>query len=114
LSLVLLVFLAISTLVGVYARSGYFIGTNDDNIITIFRGRAGGVWWFNPTIELESELKLTDVPTGVVREVRNNTTFDSLAEAQQYIEFVNSTVTTTTTVPTTDTTSPATSTTSGG
>jgi len=113
-SLVLLVFLAISTLVGVYARSGYFIGTNDDNIITIFRGRAGGVWWFNPTIELESELKLTDVPTGVVREVRNNTTFDSLAEAQQYIEFVNSTVTTTTTVPTTDTTSPATSTTSGG
>jgi serine/threonine protein phosphatase PrpC len=100
-SLVLLVFLAVSTLVGVYARSGYFIGTNDDNIITIYRGRAGGVWWFNPTTELESELKLTDVPTGVVREVRNNTTFDSLAEAQQYIEFVNSTVTTTTTVPTT-------------
>jgi len=113
-SLVLLVFLAISTLVGVYARSGYFIGTNDDNIITIYRGRAGGVWWFNPTIELESELKLTDVPTGVVREVRNNTTFDSLAEAQQYIEFVNSTITTTTTVPTTDTTSPAPSTTTGG
>jgi serine/threonine protein phosphatase PrpC len=114
-SLVLLVFLAVSTLVGVYARSGYFIGTNDDNIITIYRGRAGGVWWFNPTIELESELKLTDVPTGVVREVRNNTTFDSLAEAQQYIEFVNATVTTTTTtVPTTDTTTPATSTTTGG
>ena len=114
-SLVLLVFLAVSTLVGVYARSGYFIGTNDDNIITIYRGRAGGVWWFNPTIELESELKLTDVPTGVVREVRNNTTFDSLAEAQQYIEFVNATVTTTTTtVPTTDTTTPATSKTTGG
>jgi len=113
-SLVLLVFLAVSTLVGVYARSGYFIDTNDDNVIAIFRGRAGGVWWFNPTIELESELKLTDVPTGVVREVRNNTTFDSLADAQQYIEFVNSTVTTTTTVPTTDTTTPATSTTTGG
>ena len=114
-SLVLLVFLAISTLVGVYARSGYFIGTNDDNIITIFRGRAGGVWWFHPTIELESELKLTDVPTGVVREVRNNTTFDSLADAQQYIEFVNATVTTTTsTMPTTDTTSSTTSTITGG
>ena len=87
----------VSTIVGVYARSGYFIGTNDDNVITIYRGRAGGVWWFNPTIELESELKLTDVPTDIVREVRDNKTFESLTDAQQYIELVTAAVTTTTT-----------------
>lgn len=87
----------VSTIVGVYARSGYFIGTNGDNVITIYRGRAGGVWWFNPTIELESELKLTDVPTDIVREVRDNKTFESLTDAQQYIELVTAAVTTTTT-----------------
>lgn len=103
---VLAAVLTVTTIVGVYARSGYFISTNDDNVITIYRGRAGGVWWFHPTTELESELKLTDVPTGVVREVRDNITFDSLSEAQQYIEYVTAaitTTTTTTTVPSTDT-----------
>jgi hypothetical protein len=111
----LVAILSVTTIVGVYARSGYFISTNDDNVITVYRGRAGGVWWFHPTIELESELKLTEVPTGIVRDVRNNITFDSLSDAQQYLEFVTAAVTTTTTtVPPTDTSTVPTTTTTGG
>jgi serine/threonine protein phosphatase PrpC len=94
---VLVAIITVTTIVGVYARSGYFLGTNDDNVITIYRGRAGGVWWFHPTVELESDLQLTEVPTGIVRDVRDNITFDSLADAQQYLEFVTAAVTTTTT-----------------
>ena len=105
----------VSTIVGVYARSGYFIGTNDDNVITIYRGRAGGVWWFHPTVAVESELKLTDVATDIVREVRDNKEFQSLADAQQYIEILTAaiTATTTTTLPTTDTTIPGSTSTIG-
>lgn len=105
----------VSTIVGVYARSGYFIGTNDDNVITIYRGRAGGVWWFHPTVAVESELKLTDVATDIVREVRNNKEFESLADAQQYIEILTAaiTATTSTTLPTTDTTIPGSTSTIG-
>jgi serine/threonine protein phosphatase PrpC len=111
----LVAILSVTTIVGVYARSGYFISTNDDNVITVYRGRAGGVWWFHPTVELESELKLTEVPTGIVRDVRNNITFDSLSDAQQYLEFVTAAVTTTTTtVPPTDTSTVPTTTTTGG
>jgi protein phosphatase len=111
----LVAILSVTTIVGVYARSGYFISTNDDNVITVYRGRAGGVWWFHPTVELESELKLTEVPTGIVRDVRNNITFDSLSDAQQYLEFVTAAVTTTTTtVPPTDTSTAPTTTTTGG
>jgi protein phosphatase len=103
------------TVVGVYARSGYFIGENDDKVITVYRGRVGGVWWFHPTVELESELQLTDVPVGVVREVRANRAFSSLAEAQQYLELVTVTVNaTTTTVAPTDTTDTLTTTTTIG
>jgi serine/threonine protein phosphatase PrpC len=111
---VLVAIITVTTIVGVYARSGYFLSTNDDNVITIYRGRAGGVWWFHPTVELESDLQLTEVPTGIVRDVRDNITFDSLSDAQQYLEFVTAAVTTTTTtVPPTDTTTPPTSTTGG-
>jgi hypothetical protein len=111
---VLVAIITVTTIVGVYARSGYFLSTNDDNVITIYRGRAGGVWWFHPTVELESDLQLTEVPTGIVRDVRDNITFDSLSDAQQYLEFVATAVTTTTTtVPPTDTTTPPTSTTGG-
>ena len=103
------------TVVGVYARSGYFIGENDDKVITVYRGRVGGVWWFHPTVELESELQLTDVPVGVVREVRANRAFSSLAEAQQYLELVTVAVNaTTTTVAPTDTTDSLTTTTTIG
>jgi PPM family protein phosphatase len=114
-ALILITMLTVTTIVGVYARSGYFISTNDDNVITIYRGRAGGVWWFYPTKELESDLRLTDVPTDVIRDVRANREFSSLADAQVYIEFVTAAVTTTTTtVPPNDNDDLTTTTTTGG
>lgn len=94
------------TIVGVYARSGYFVSTDKDSVITVYRGRAGGIWWFQPTVEVQSELKLADIPPGsnVVRDVLANRSFSSLADAQQYLVLVETAVTTTTTTvpPATD------------
>ena len=91
--------LTTATIVGVYARSGYFVSTDKDSVITIYRGRAGGIWWFQPTVEVQSELQLTDIPPGsnVVRDVLANRSFSSLADAQQYLVLVETAVTTTTT-----------------
>jgi len=108
LSAAFLVFALLTTvtIVGVYARSGYFVSTDKDSVITIYRGRAGGIWWFQPTVEVQSELKLADIPPGsnVVRDVLSNRSFSSLADAQQYLVLVETAVTTTTTTvpPATD------------
>ena len=44
------------TIVGVYARSGYFIGFDKDSRVAVYRGRVGGVLWFNPTIDTQTTL----------------------------------------------------------
>ena len=90
------------TVVGVYARSGYFIGFNNDDNVVVYRGRVGGMLWFQPTVDTQTELNGDDLPEDVRREVLMNRTFTSSGLAAKYLMLVqvaidNSTSTTTTT-----------------
>ena len=51
---------AIVGLIGVYARSGWFVGYHDDNV-AVFRGRPSGILWFDPTLTEVEELPIMDL-----------------------------------------------------
>ena len=76
------------TIVGVYARSGYFVGFDKDDRVVVYRGRVGGVLWFNPTIDTQTELTGDDLPSDVVRDVAFNRTFTSSTEASRYLALI--------------------------
>jgi PPM family protein phosphatase len=76
------------TVVGVYARSGYFIGFDKDSRVAVYRGRVGGVLWFNPTIDTQTTLSGEDLPEDVLRDVALNRTFTSSTNASKYLALI--------------------------
>ena len=93
------------TVVGVYARSGYFIGFDKDSRVAVYRGRVGGVLWFNPTIDTQTTLSGEDLPEDVLRDVALNRTFTSSTMASKYLALVRiAIIDATTTTSTTSTT----------
>ncbi|MEN9793352.1 MAG: hypothetical protein RL330_1430 [Actinomycetota bacterium] len=110
-ALVVTVVLSGITLTGVYARSGWFIGFDENDRVAIYRGRPGGVLWFEPTIDTVTDLAGDVLPEDIMRDVALNRTFSSPGQARTYLDFVEIAVvgSTTTTVP-----GSATTTTAGG
>jgi protein phosphatase len=103
-ALVAIVFSGI-TIVGVYARSGYFIGFDKDSRVAVYRGRVGGVLWFNPTIDTQTTLSGEDLPEDVLRDVALNRTFTSSTNASKYLALIRiAIIDATTTTSTTSTT----------
>jgi protein phosphatase len=93
------------TIVGVYARSGYFIGFDEDSRVAVYRGRVGGVLWFGPTIDTQTTLSGADLPEDVLRDVALNRTFTSSTMASKYLALVRiAIIDATTTTSTTSTT----------
>ena len=93
------------SIMGVYARSGYFIGFDNSENVAVYRGRPGGWLWFQPTIDTQTELAGDELPEDILRDVAMNRTFTSSSQAQKYLSLVKiaiidaTTTTTTTTVP---------------
>jgi protein phosphatase len=99
-ALVAIIFGVITT-VGVYARSGYYVGFNDEDNVVVYRGRVGGMLWFQPTVDTETKLNGDDLPDNVRLDVSMNKSFTSSGLAAKYLMLVqvaidNSTSTTTT------------------
>ena len=76
------------TIVGVYARSGYFIGFDKDSRVTVYRGRVGGVLWFSPTIDTQTTLTGGDLPQDILDDVAINKRFSSSTMANMYLALV--------------------------
>ena len=92
--------------IGVYARSGYFIDFTKDDTVAIYRGRPGGVLWFDPTVDTETSLTGDELPADILRDVVSNRTLGSASQAAKFLALVQQAVmnATTTTVPSTTTT----------
>lgn len=103
-SLVFIV-LSTSTVLGVYARNGYFVGFDSQDNVTIYQGRVGGLLWFQPTVNTQTRLSGDDLPEDVRREVLLNRTFTSSAQAAKFLSLIQDEIldATTSTVPTTTT-----------
>ncbi len=104
--------------VALYARGSYFVGLNND-ALTIYKGRPGGLLWFQPTIVQRTDVLASDVLPARLSDLQSGKEEPSLSQARAYVtslqdeklQQVQATSTTTsTTVPastTTVTTSPA-------
>ena len=97
------------TLIAVHARSGYYVGFQDDTVV-VFKGQPGGLLWFQPTVAQKSSVKRQDLDATLIAVINQHVTYDSAEEAAQFI--TNEVVPTTTTeAPTRTTTVAATTTT---
>ena len=101
-SLLTVIVLSAVTLVGVYARSGYYLDFNDDDQVVVYRGRVGGLLWFNPTVDTQTTISGNELPWSVQLAVATHRTFASSGEARRYLDHVQFDIidatTTTTTV----------------
>jgi protein phosphatase len=92
------------SVIGAFARSGYFIDFNEDNNVVIYRGRVGGMLWFQPTVDTQTELNSKDLPEDVRREVEMQREFSSSGQAAKYLMLVQVAIVDATSTTTTSTT----------
>ncbi|MDQ1418767.1 MAG: family protein phosphatase [Acidimicrobiaceae bacterium] len=100
-----------------YARGSYFVGLTSDEL-TIFKGRPGGLLWFEPTVAQKTAVRTSDVLPSRLSDLRAGKEEPSLGQARDYVtrlqaektQLAQGTTTTTTTPPdtgATTTTAPA-------
>jgi PPM family protein phosphatase len=90
-----------------YARSSYFVGVRDDQLV-IFKGRPGAVLWFRPTIAQETGRSVSDILAADLPKVQSGVEEPSLAAAQGLVaRMVQAKLATATTTPTSTSTVPA-------
>jgi protein phosphatase len=96
-----------------YGRTGYFVGFEGSDVV-IYKGRPGGVLWFDPTVEARTPLKERDLTEDMAQEILGNPTFGDAVSAQRYVNGIRDEVqpNPTTTLPLPVTTTSSTSTTS--
>jgi protein phosphatase len=91
-----------------YGRTGYFVGFEGSDVV-IYKGRPGGVLWFDPTVEARTPLKERDLTEDMAKEILGNPTFGDAVSAQRYVNGIRDEVqpvpTTTLPLPVTTTTS---------
>ncbi len=92
------------TILGVYARSGYFIGFDSNENVAVYRGRPGGFLWFQPTVDTQTELAGDELPEDILRDVALNRTFTSSSQAQKYLSLIQIAIVDAATTTTTSTT----------
>ena len=67
-----------------YARSGYFVGLQGQNI-TIFKGRPGGVLWWKPTVARTTTTSISDIESRHIPELQAGVEEPSLSAADDYV-----------------------------
>ncbi len=91
-----------------YGRTGYFVGFEGSDVV-IYKGRPGGVLWFDPTVEARTPLKERDLTEDMAQEILGNPTFGDAMSAQRYVNGIRDEVqpvpTTTLPLPVTPTSS---------
>lgn len=70
--------------VGWYARRTYFVGV-DKNQVTVFKGRPGGVLGWDPTVEDQTDIRLSELTDAERSAVEDNPTFSSSGAADDYV-----------------------------
>ena len=82
-ALVLVVALAVAA-IGWYARHTYYVGLSGDSV-AIFKGRPGGLLWFDPTLDRRTTLHTQDVLPSRLDDLRSGKQEATLADAQRYV-----------------------------
>ena len=67
-----------------YARHTYYVGL-DHGQVAIFKGRPGGLLWFNPTLDRRTSMTEQQVPPARLPDVKAGKEEATRAEAQRYV-----------------------------
>jgi protein phosphatase len=97
--------------VGWYARRTYYVGEDGGNV-AIFKGRPGGLLWFDPTIEQRTSRAFDDVPDARKDDVKSGHVVAARAAADRYVANLKSESDAARTFATTPNSTPLTTTTS--
>ncbi len=99
--------LGIATLAVVwYARGTYYVGFDERDRVTLYKGQPGGVLWFQPTVVKYYDISRSDVPEGKLSVLEEGKPRGSEEDADAYVDSLKDearslgTTTTVTTVPT--------------
>lgn len=82
--IVIVIAVAAISVVGWYARGGFHVGTLGDEVV-VFKGRQGGVLWFNPTLESRPGLLLIELTDEDRALVEGGQEAESLEGAELFI-----------------------------
>lgn len=80
------ILLGVVSAVGVYARTGFFVDASSDGSVGIWRGRPGGLLWFDPTLSQRTDIDIDELPPSVAADVRDNRSFSSSSRAMQFLQ----------------------------
>ncbi len=69
---------------GWYARSGWFVGVDGDQV-ALFQGRPGGVLWIDPTVERMSPILYNDLTPDEQQRVDGEQEFSTREEAEEFL-----------------------------
>ena len=83
-----------------WARRGYFVAFDDDGDVVIYRGRAEGFLWFEPTEDAPANLNRSQLDDESIARVERESRFDSRSAAEEFVAGQLDTTTTTTTTTT--------------
>jgi protein phosphatase len=67
-----------------YARHTFYVGLEGTQVV-IFRGRPGGLLWFEPTLEKRTPLTTDEVVEARLPDLREGKPQSSLADADRYV-----------------------------
>jgi protein phosphatase len=81
---VLLVLAGAVAAVGLYARGSYYVGLDDGEVV-VFKGRPGGLLWFQPTVESRTKLLESDVRPSRVDDLSRGKVEPSAGAARRYV-----------------------------
>lgn len=95
--------------IGFTARGTYFVGVEGERV-TIFKGKPGGLLWFNPTVEEPTSLTLDDVRASRRDDLEAGKEQPTLGAARRYVENLREETAPSTTTTTSTTSAPAPST----
>ena len=101
-----LVLAAAVAAVAFYARGSYHVGVEAEEVV-IFKGRPGGLLWFEPTVEERTGVPLTTVRAGRVSDLRNGKAEPSLGAARRYVDNLREEAAPPGATPTTPTSAPS-------
>lgn len=71
--------------VGWYARNTYFVGIDGEEVV-IYKGRPGGVLWFDPTVEETTGITVDEIPPAELDILEEGKDQASMDDAHQYLE----------------------------
>ena len=90
-----------------YARGTYFVGLSNSEL-TIYKGRPGGMLWFEPTVVKRTGVFTSDVPNYSLADLQNGKEEPTRGDAEKYVRALRTQGLTSTTTTLPATTLPAT------